>query len=105
MTQFARWQRVLLAVTLMAGLAVRAASAQAPCPVGMFLTTVDGPVELGAFADRLTNGRMKLSRGTLDDVPAVSQVSSVICNVPTWQLVTVWVSSTRDYVVELRPDR
>jgi hypothetical protein len=42
MTQSARWQAAVLVLTLMAGLAVGVAGAQARCPVGVFLTTLDG---------------------------------------------------------------
>jgi hypothetical protein len=62
---------------------------------GVFVGTPGGPVELIAYADRIGNGQLRMSYGTFEDVPAIESIQRLLCNLPNWKPVLVWVSTRR----------
>jgi len=64
-------------------------------PLGMFVGTPDGPQELAVYAERSPLGRIKPLAVSLDDVQNVAGEVRVICNLPNWQLRSVFLSTKR----------
>jgi hypothetical protein len=62
---------------------------------GIFVGTPRGPVELIAYADRINNGQLRMSYGTFEDVPAIESLQRLLCNLPSWKPVLVWLSTRR----------
>jgi hypothetical protein len=60
---------------------------------GVFVHGGTDPIELLAYAIPLASGRMELARASFDDVPAVKEVRGVLCSIPSWKPVRVWVAS------------
>jgi hypothetical protein len=60
---------------------------------GIYVGTTEGPVELIAYADRLSFGQLRMSFGTFEDVPAFERMPRVLCNLPNWKPVLVWMST------------
>jgi hypothetical protein len=72
---------------------------------GVFVGTPEGPVELIAYADSIPNGQLRLVRGSWEDVPTVDTVQRILCSLPNWKPVSVWMSSEaifRDEYAERR---
>lgn len=72
---------------------------------GVYVGTAKGPVELIAYADRLRFGQLRMSFGTFEDVPAFTSLPRVLCNLPNWKPVLVWMSTRqifRDEFAERR---
>jgi hypothetical protein len=63
---------------------------------GVFVGTPNGPVELMVYAEQIRNGQMRLSGGgVFEDVPEVDTVQQVLCSLPNWKPVSVWVASSK----------
>jgi len=60
---------------------------------GIYVGTAEGPVELIAYADRLSFGQLRMSFGSFEDVPAFARMPRVLCNLPNWTPVLVWMST------------
>ena len=60
---------------------------------GIFVDTADGPQEVGVYGSRDPGGRLRLEAGSLDDAVPVTGVVRVICNLPYWQVRTVWMTT------------
>lgn len=60
---------------------------------GVFVHGGKEPIELLAFAERSSTGQLRLAAATFEDVPAVTHVYRVLCSLPNWKPVMVWVSS------------
>lgn len=89
-------RREFVALGSGAGVAVtRAANAAPKLPVGVFVSSPDETIELRAYADHHGFGRLRLSQGLLADIPTVSRVPVVLCNLPNWWLQTMWLASQR----------
>ncbi len=81
------------------------AAAQRGYPPGVFVGTPGGPVELIAWAEAIRNGQLRMSSGTLKDVPSVSSVTRVLANLPNWKPAGVLIASEeifRDEYAERR---
>lgn len=85
-------RRDFVAALLSATLA-RPARAQRRHVDGVFVHAGAEPIELLAFADRLSTGQLRLSTASFEDVPAVERVNRVLCSLPNWTPVQVWASS------------
>ncbi len=89
-------RREFVALGTGAGVAVaRAAHATPKFPTGVFVASPDETVELRAYADHHGFGRLRLAEGLLADIPALPRVPVVLCNLPSWWLQTVWLTSQR----------
>ena len=62
-------------------------------PPGIFVDTPDGSEEVGVYGVRDATGRVRLESGSLDDAVPVSGVVRVICNLPYWQVRSVWMTT------------
>jgi hypothetical protein len=60
---------------------------------GIYVGTAEGPIELIAYADRLSFGQLRMSFGSFEDVPAFQRMPRVLCNLPNWKPVLVWMST------------
>ncbi len=87
-------RRTLVAALISAALP-RTAGGQPRYVDGVFVHPGTEPIELLAFADRLSTGQLRLSTGSFEDVPAVERVNRVLCSLPNWRPVLVW-ASTKD---------
>ncbi len=82
-----------------AGLAVRGLAAQ-DYPSGMFVGTPDGPQELAVYAERTPLGRIRPLRMSIDDAQTIAGEVRVICNLPNWELRTIFLSTRRLFTDE-----
>ena len=74
----------------------RAARSQDPdlnLPPGIFVDTADGPPEVGVYGARDRPGGPGVEAGSLDDAVPVTGVVRVICNLPFWQVRSVWMTT------------
>ena len=62
-------------------------------PPGIFVDTADGPQEVGVYGSRDPGGRIRLEAGSLDDAVPVAGVVRIICNLPFWQVRSVWMTT------------
>lgn len=83
----------LLAATCL--LCASAADAQPSYVPGVFVGTSKGPVELITYAEPINSGQMRLSGGSFDDVPVVETVDGILCSLPNWKPVGVWMANSR----------
>lgn len=80
-------------------------SAQAGYLNGVFVATSNGPVELVAYADRASNGQLRMSFGTFEDIPALAAAPRLLCNLPNWRPVLTWLSTRRIFRSEFAERR
>jgi hypothetical protein len=78
-----------LVLTLLPGVA----AAQPRYIDGVFVHPGTQPIELLVFADRTYSGQLRFSNGAMDDVPVVDTVQRVLCSLPNWKPVGVWLST------------
>lgn len=81
------------------------AAAQTGSVDGVFVNSAHGPVELVAYADRTSIGLLRVSCGTLEDVPAIEAPTRLLCNLPTWKPTLVWLSTRRIFEDEFAERR
>ena len=60
---------------------------------GVFVGTLHGPIELTAYAEVATNGQLRMAKGDLGNIPALSDVQLILCNLPSWQPGAIFVST------------
>jgi hypothetical protein len=60
---------------------------------GVFVGTPHGPIELTAYAEVVTNGQLRMAKGSLENVPTLSDVQRILCNVPNWQPGGIFVGT------------
>lgn len=62
---------------------------------GIFVAPRGGaPIELIAYAEQMSTGRLKMANGSLEDAPFVHELVSVLTSLPHWQPIGVLVTST-----------
>jgi hypothetical protein len=62
---------------------------------GIFVAPREGaPVELIAYAEQTSAGRLRMTEGTLDDVPVIHEAVSVLTSLPHWTPVGAFVTTT-----------
>jgi hypothetical protein len=71
---------------------------------GVFVGTSDGPIELTAYAEVATNGRLRMAKGSRENIPTLSEVLRVLCNVPNWQPGAIMIAS-QDIFVDEKAER
>ena len=71
---------------------------------GVFVGTQDGPIELTAYAEAVTNGQLRMAKGSLENVPTLSDVQRVLCNLPNWEPGAIFVA-TREMFRDERAER
>jgi hypothetical protein len=60
---------------------------------GLFVGTQHGPVELTAYAEVVTNGQLRMAKGSFENVPTLSDVQRVLCNLPNWDPGAIFVAT------------
>jgi hypothetical protein len=60
---------------------------------GLFVGTQNGPVELTAYAEVVTNGQLRMAKGSFENVPTLSDVQRVLCNLPNWEPGAIFVAT------------
>ena len=60
---------------------------------GVFVGTQHGPIELSAYAEVVTNGQLRMARGSFENVPTLSDVQRILCNLPNWQPGAIFVAT------------
>src|SRR2546425_468883 len=60
---------------------------------GVFVATPDGPVELTAWAEVSRTGQLRMAKGSLENVPTVTEVRGILCNLPNWRPGAVMIAS------------
>jgi hypothetical protein len=60
---------------------------------GMFIATVNGHVELTAYAEVARNGQLRMAKGSLENVPTINDVRGILCNLPSWRPGAVLIAS------------
>jgi hypothetical protein len=86
--------RRLFVAALLSAVLPRPVAGQPRYVDGVFVHTGNEPIELLAFADRVSTGQLRLS-DSFEDVPIVERVNRVLCSLPNWKPVLVW-ASTKD---------
>jgi len=72
---------------------------------GVFVGTSNGPIELTAYAEVLTNGQLRMAKGSFENVPTLSDIQRILCNVPNWQPGGIFLATQeifRDHRAERR---
>ena len=59
---------------------------------GVFVGTLHGPIELTAYAEAVTNGQLRMAKGSFENVPTLSDVQRVLCNLPNWEPGAIFVA-------------
>jgi hypothetical protein len=60
---------------------------------GVFVATPHGPIELTAFAEVTRNGQLRMAKGSLENVPTLSEVRGILCNLPSWRPGSVFIAT------------
>ena len=60
---------------------------------GVFVATEHGPIELTAWAEVARNGQLRMAKGSFENVPTISDVKGVLCNLPSWRPGSVFIAS------------
>ena len=86
----AAWAAVTI---LMAGLAPEAQVVR--YIDGIFVAPREGaPIELIAYAEQTSVGRLRMAGGSLDDAPLIHEAVSVLASLPHWQPIGVIITTT-----------
>ncbi len=62
---------------------------------GLFISTAAGVIELFAYAEGGTNGNLRMVHGSLEDVPRVDTIRSILLSMPLWKAAEIVVASDR----------
>jgi hypothetical protein len=88
-----RIARPFLFLALLLTAPVRMPAAQSAYVNGVFVGTSQGPLELTAWAEPTRSGELRMARGELSNVPAVTAITRILCNLPNWKPTAVFLAS------------
>ena len=71
---------------------------------GVFVGTEHGPIELTAYAEVVTNGQLRMAKGSLQNVPTLSDIQRLLCNVPNWQPGAIMIAN-QDIFIDEKAER
>ena len=60
---------------------------------GVFVGTPHGPIELTAYAEVVTNGRLRMAKGSRENIPTLADIQRVLCNLPNWQPGAIMIAN------------
>ena len=60
---------------------------------GIFIGTPHGPIELTAYAEVVTSGQLRMAKGSHENIPTLSDVERVLCNLPNWQPGAIMIAT------------
>lgn len=62
---------------------------------GIFVAPRKGaPIELIAYAEQTSVGRLRMTQGTLEDAPLIHEAVSVLTSLPHWKPIGAFVTTT-----------
>jgi len=67
---------------------------------GVFVGTQHGPIELTAYAEVVTNGQLRMAKGSRENIPTLLDIQRVLCNLPNWQPGAVMVANEEIFINE-----
>jgi hypothetical protein len=87
---------LLLSAAVAAALAVAPLAQVVRYVDGLFIHPGDGgaAIELIAWAEATSRGSLRMTRGSLDDAPAVRVVARVLSSIPLWRPVGAFIATT-----------
>jgi hypothetical protein len=68
-------------------------AAQGSYSHGVFVGTEHGPIELTAYAEVVTDGQLRMAKGSRQNVPTLSDIQRLLCNLPNWQPGAVMIAN------------
>jgi hypothetical protein len=71
---------------------------------GVFVGTPHGPIELSAYAEVATNGQLRMAKGSRENIPTLSDIQRVLCNLPNWQPGAIMIAS-QDIFIDEKAER
>lgn len=71
----------------------RAEAAEQGYATGIFVATPHGPIELTAWAEVMRDGQLRMAKGSLENVPTLTDVRGILCNLPNWRPGSVMIAS------------
>jgi hypothetical protein len=67
---------------------------------GVFIGTPHGPIELTAYAEVVTNGQLRMAKGSRENIPTLSDIQRVLCNLPNWQPGAIMIANQAIFLDE-----
>jgi hypothetical protein len=71
------------------------AGAAQPYPEGLLIYDGEEFTELAAYGSLKPSGLLMMAFGTVDEIPAVTHVPMLICNLGMWSVANVWFTTRR----------
>ena len=76
------------------------ARAQGGYSHGVFIGTPHGPIELTAYAEVVTNGQLRMAKGSRENIPTLSDIQRVLCNLPNWEPGAIMIANQAIFLDE-----
>jgi hypothetical protein len=67
---------------------------------GIFIGTPHGPIELTAYAEVVTNGQLRMAKGSRENIPTLSEIQRVLCNLPNWEPGAIMIANQAIFLDE-----
>jgi len=67
---------------------------------GVFVGTPHGPIELTAYAEVVTNGQLRMAKGSRENIPTLSDIQRVLCNLPNWEPGAIMIANQAIFLDE-----
>jgi hypothetical protein len=67
---------------------------------GVFVGTPNGPIELTAYAEVVTNGQLRMAKGSRENIPTLLDIQRVLCNLPNWEPGAIMIASQEIFIDE-----
>ena len=67
---------------------------------GIFVGTEHGPIELTAYAEVVTNGQLRMAKGSRENIPTLSDIQRVLCNLPNWEPGAIMIANQAIFLDE-----
>jgi len=67
---------------------------------GVFVGTQHGPIELTAYAEVVTNGQLRMAKGSRENIPTLSDIQRVLCNLPNWEPGAIMIANQAIFLDE-----
>jgi hypothetical protein len=71
---------------------------------GVFIGTPHGPIELTAYAEVVTNGQLRMAKGSRENIPTLSEIQRVLCNLPNFEPGAIMIAN-QDIFIDEKAER
>ncbi len=71
---------------------------------GVFVGTQHGPIELTAYAEVVTNGQLRMAKGSRENIPTLSDIQRVLCNLPNFEPGAIMIAN-QDIFIDEKAER